>query len=419
MLRSNAALPLPRLILSLAILSITACKKQQGFVMPPPEVTVVTIKPRSAELPVELMGDVQASRSVQVRSQVTGVILERPYVEGSMVTAGEVLFRIDTTQYAANYHSSQAQLADAQARAANAERNIARLRPLLADNAVSRKDVDDAQAELDRSHAAVEAARGQVDRTKKDYDDTIVRAQLAGRAGRAAFVVGSRVTGSADILTTIDALDPVYITFRPSAQQLLAWRRDPAIARALAPGGSARVQLTLADGSVLPRTGKIDFIDPVADSQTGTQAWRATFANADHALVPGQFVRVRLQGLVHANAIFVPQRAVTSAMGRQSVYLVLPNDSTTVRDVITGDVQGSDIEVDSGLAAGDRVIVDGLQKVMPGRKVKPTPLADSGAATPAHPAAPGAAPARPSAAPVRPAPARPSAAPVRPAPAAR
>ncbi len=362
---------------ALPLLLASACKKQQAFTPPPPEVTVLSVKPRSVELPVDLMGGVDASRSVQVRSPVNGVITDRDYTEGGMVQAGDVLFRIDTTQYAADYHSAQAALADAQARAANAERNLNRLRPLLADNAVSRADVDNAQAEFDRSRAAVEAAQGQVQRAKKNYDDTVVRAQLTGRAGRAAFVVGSRVTGSSDILTTIDALDPVYVTFRPSAQQLLAWRRDPATARALAPGGSARVQITLADGSVLPRTGHIDFIDPVADSATGTQAWRATFANPDHALVPGQFVRVRLLGLVHPDAIVIPQRAVTSAMGRQSVYVVMPNDSVGIRDVVTGDQLGGEIEIDSGLVVGDRIVVDGLQKVIPGRKVKPVPLGDS------------------------------------------
>jgi membrane fusion protein (multidrug efflux system) len=374
----------------LPVLALLACKKNAPFVLPPPEVTVVNVKATSAELPVELMGTIEASRSVQVRAQVTGVILERPYTEGAMVEAGAVLFRIDSTQVSAAYRSAQALQADAQARAANAERSVNRLRPLLAENAVARKDVDDAQAEFDRARAAVEAARGQVDRTRKDYDETTVRASLTGRAGRAAFVVGSRVTGSSDVLTTIEALDPVYVTFRPSAQQQLVWRRDPAMSRALAPGGAARIQLMLADGSVVPRTGRIDFVDPVADSTTGTQAWRATFANADHLLVPGSFVRVRILGLVHPNAIFVPQRAVTAAMGRQSVFIVFPNDSVAIRDVLTGDVLGSNIEIESGLVAGDRVIVDGIQKVRPGGKVKPVAAADSAAAhaTPAVPGAP-------------------------------
>jgi membrane fusion protein (multidrug efflux system) len=350
--------------------TLAACKKPQQGAPPPPEVTVVEVQPGSLDLNVELMGAIEASRSVQVRSQVTGVILARPFTEGAMVQPGEVLYRIDSTQYAAAWHSAQAQLADAQARHINAERNVARLRPLLADNAVARRDVDDAEAEQARARAAVENARGAVDRTKKDYDETTVRAQLAGRVGKALMVEGSRVTGSGDLLTTIDALDPVYVTFRPSAQQLLAWRRDPASARALAPGGAARVELVLADGSKLPRTGRIDFIDPVADRASGTQAWRATFSNADRLLVPGQFVRVRITGLVHANALVIPQRALVEGMGRQSVYVVLPGDSVVMRDVTTGDVVDGRVEIAEGLQAGDRVIVDGIQKVRPGARVR-------------------------------------------------
>ena len=361
----------------LPLIAFAGCKKAAPMMPPPPEVTVVTATPQSVAISVELMGSVEASRSVQVRSQVPGVILDRPYIEGAMVREGDVLFRIDTVQAAAAYRSAQGALADAQARAANAERNVARLRPLLADNAVARKDVDDAEAELARSRAAVETAHGQVDRTKKDMDETTVRAPLAGRAGRAAFVVGSRVTGQQDVLTTIDALDPVYVTFHPSAQQLLAWRRDPASARALAVGGSARIQLVLADGTVLPRTAHIDFIDPVADPASGTQAWRATFPNPDHVLVPGSFVRVRIEGLTHQNAIVVPQRAVSSAMGRQSVFVVMPNDSVVARDIVAGELTPTGLEIDSGVTAGERVIVDGLQKVRPGGKVKPVALADS------------------------------------------
>ncbi len=373
-------------IAALVLVPLAACKKVASFTPPPPEVSIVAVALRPVTLRVELMGGIEASRSVQVRSQVTGVILARPFAEGSMVAPGDVLFRIDSTQYAGTYRSAQARLADAQARAANAERNVNRLRPLLADNAVARRDVDDAEAELTRSRATVEDARGAVDRAKKDYDETTVRAPLAGRVGKALLVEGSRVTGSSDLLTTIDALDPVYVTFRPSAQQLLAWRRDPASARALQPGGAARIELVLADGSTLPRTGRIDFIDPVADRASGTQAWRATFSNADHLLVPGQFVRVRILGLVHPDAIVVPQRAVTEAIGRQSVYVVVSGDSVALRDVTTGDVIDGNVEIEQGLHAGDHVIVDGMQKVRPGAKVRPVLLADSSAA----PAVPGA-----------------------------
>ncbi|MFI5279680.1 MAG: efflux RND transporter periplasmic adaptor subunit [Gemmatimonadales bacterium] len=366
-----------------------ACKKPQPFAMPPAEVAVVQVTPRAVPELVEFMGSVEASRSVQVRSQVTGVILDRPYVEGSVVRAGEVLFRIDSTQYAAAYRSAQARLADATARASNAERNVNRLRPLLADSAVARRDVDDAEAELTRARATVEDAAGAVDRARKDYDETTVRAQLAGRAGKANFVVGSRVTGSNDILTTIDALDPVYVTFHPSAQQAFAWKKDPHVSAEVAPFGPVRVEVTMPDGSTLPRTGRITYVDPVVDPTTGTQAFRATFDNAEHLLVPGQFVRVRLNGIVRENAIVIPQRAVQQMLGHQSVMVVAANDSAFARDVEVDETLEGEVVVTHGLSAGERVIVDGLQKVRPGAKVHAVPLAaSSGAAAGTSPPAP-------------------------------
>lgn len=362
-----------------------ACKKPTGGAPPPPEVVIVVATPRQVSEPADFMGTLEASRSVAVRSQVTGVIIERPYTEGGVVEMGDVLFRIDTTTYAAAYRSAQARLADVQARAANAERNLARLRPLLADNAVARRDVDDAEAESQRARAAVDEARGAMDRARKDYDEATVRAPLHGRVGRAAFVVGSRVTGPNDLLTTIEAVDPVYVTFRPSAQQQLAWKRDARMARLMTPGGGARVQVTLTDGSVLARTGRIDFVDPVADPETGTQAFRATFTNVDHTLVPGQFVRVRLLGLVRDSAITVPQRAVQETLGRPFVWIVLPGDSVAQREVVTGTLFDGQILIESGLHAGDRVIVDGVQKIGPGRPVRPVVAASDSAAGGARP----------------------------------
>ena len=375
--------PLPHRVVLLATLAVTtlaACKKSgppQAF--PPAEVTVAIATPHNVETRPEFVGSAEASRSVQVRSQVTGVITARPYVEGSFVEQGAVLFRIDSVPYAAAYQSARASLADAEARFNNAQRNVERLRPLLADNAVARRDVDDADAELARARAAVDAAHGAVDRTKKDLDDTTVRAQLSGRAGRANFVEGARVTGSADLLTTIDAIDPAYVTFRPSVQQQMVWRSDPAVRAAVVPGGAARVRVTLPDGTTLPRTGKIDFVDPVVDPATGTQALRATFSNADRLLVPGQFVRVTLEGIVRTGAITIPQRAIQQTLNRQFVWVV-DGDSVISRDITTGDIQAGQVLVEQGLSAGDKVIVDGIQKVGPGRKVHATPLPDSATA---------------------------------------
>src|SRR5439155_21808345 len=211
----------------------------------------------------------------------------------------------------------------------------------------------------------------------KNLDDTAVRAELAGRVGRAMIERGQRVKGSDDVLTTIDVLDPIYVSFWPSAQQQLAWRRNPEGAKALAVGGSVKVQAVLPDGSTYAPLGRIGFIDPVVDQATGTQRYRAEFPNPDRLLLPGQFARVRLLGLRRENAILVPQRAVLLAMGRQSVYVVGVGDTVKVRDVSASSWTGGDWLIDQGLAAGDRVIVDGVQKIGPGLKVHPVPAADS------------------------------------------
>lgn len=379
-----ASLPGLSLLLVAAVsLGGATCSKPAPPVFPPTEVAYVPVVPRTVAQDFEFVGAVAASRSVQVRAQVEGVITARPFTEGAMVRAGEVLYRIDPTSYDAAYRGARARLAEAEARFANAERNEARLKPLLADNAVALQDVDNAEAELAQAKAAVEDARAAVDQSKKNLDDTTVRAEIGGRVGRAMLELGSRVTGSGDVLTTIDVLDPIYVTFEPAAQQLLAWKRDPAAARLVAAGSPLKVKVTLPDGIELPRAGRLSYIDPVLDAETGTQQFRAEFSNADHLLVPGQFVRAHLTGLERKDALVIPQRAVLQQMGRQLVYVVAPGDTVQTREVKATAWSGDQWLIESGLAAGDRVIVDGLQKVGPGRVVHPVALADSGkSATP-------------------------------------
>ncbi len=323
---------------------------------PPPEVAVLTVSPETVSARYEYVGQAQASRSVEVRSQVTGVIVARPYVEGTDVAAGTLLFQIDPTTYQAAYRSADARLA-------NAERNLSRLKPLLAARAVAQKDVDDAQQALDQAQAAV-------DQTKKDYDDTFVRAQISGRAGRALLELGARVTGPGDLLTTVEQVDPVYVNFSPSDQDLLQWRRDIAAGRLLMPRGALTVQVTLADGSVFPGSGELNFADLALQPMTGTQQLRAQLRNPQHVLLPGQFVRVRLLGLKRPDAILVPQRAVQQGLGGAFVYVV--NDSSTVvaRNVTAAAWDGGSWLIDEGLRRGERVIVDGVQKAAPGQPVK-------------------------------------------------
>src|SRR5436853_5645378 len=207
---------------------------------PAPEVSVLTVVPETVAARYEYVGQAAASRSVEVRSQVTGVIVARPYAEGTDVAKGTLLFRIDPTTYEAAYRSAQARLA-------NADRNLARLKSLLASRAIAQKDVDDAQQAFDQAQATA-------DQTKKDYEDTFVRAEISGRAGRALLELGARVTGPSDLLTTVEQVDPVYVNFSPSDQDVLRWRRDIATRRLLVPSRVLAVQVTLAAGSGLPGT---------------------------------------------------------------------------------------------------------------------------------------------------------------------
>jgi membrane fusion protein (multidrug efflux system) len=354
---------------------LTGCGKRdaaRGF--PLSEVAVVTVAPRTVQESFEFPGQVEPYRRVEVRARVEGIIEARPFTEGAIVRPGELLYRLDKVRYEAAYRA-------AQARFQNARQTYERLEPLLAQRAVAQQDVDNARTELTAAQAAL-------DQAKKDFDDTDVRAEIAGRVGRTNLEVGARVTGPADLLTTIDRLDPVYVTFQPSSQQLLEWRENPRWRDLIVPGSRLTVQVVLPDGSVLPRTGRLDFVAPSLDAATGTQEFRATFQNADRLLMPGQFVRVRLAGFAQDSAIAVPQRAVQTGLGRQFVYVVGAGDTVHVRDVETGRWTGDQWIIDRGLAAGDRVIVDGFQKVGPGLPVKPVPLADSAAAGAPAPGAP-------------------------------
>ncbi|HYM25019.1 MAG TPA: efflux RND transporter periplasmic adaptor subunit [Vicinamibacterales bacterium] len=341
--------------------SAAPASQQQG--PPPPQVGVVTVSPTTIAEPYELGAQVQPYRRVEVRSRVEGIIIERPFTEGAVVSTGQVLYKIDPTKYDAAYRSAIARLD-------NAKRTVARLEPLVPKHAVAQQDVDNAHSELEASQAAADAA-------KKDLDDCVIRAEIGGQVGRARLELGARVSGSGDLLTTIDELDPVYVTFHPSSQQLATWERDPRGGALIRAGSSLAVRVVLPDSSLLPRSGRLDFVSPSLDSASGTEEFRAKFANGDRRLLPGQFVRVRLEGFMRQSALAVPQRAVMQGLGRQFVYIVGNGDSVVARDVQPGPWSGGLWIIDRGLSAGDRGIVEGTQKVAPGRVVKPVPLADS------------------------------------------
>jgi membrane fusion protein (multidrug efflux system) len=357
---------------------LSGCQTKPAPPAPPvTEVTVVTVAAHPVEELIEFLGEVEARRTVRVRPQVAGVITSRPFREGTEVRPGDVLYRINATIYEAEHRGARARLAEAEAELANTVSTAGRLRPLLAENAVARQDVDNAETAVKRAVASVNEARAAVDQAHKSLDETIVRAEIGGRVGLAALDVGTRVAGPGDVLTTIDVVNPIFVSFRPSAQQQFAWKRDPALRRAIAPGGSARVEAILPDDTPFPIAGRIGFIDPVVDPQTGTQQYRAEFANPDRMLLPGQFVRVRLRGLTRNDAIVVPLRAVLQRMGRQTVYVVDAANKVAAREVKGTSWSNAEWLIEQGLTTGERVVVDGVQKIAPGAVVRATPLRPS------------------------------------------
>jgi membrane fusion protein (multidrug efflux system) len=355
----------------IAALLIGCGKKPGPGAPPPPEVTVLTVQRQTIPGQYEWVAQAAASKSVQVRAQVSGVIVQRPYVEGTDVPKGKVLFRIDPRTYEASYESAKARLAEAEARFTNAERTLNRLKALVQQQAVSQEDVDNAQGAYDQARAGVLDAKAAIDAAKKNYDDTFVRAEVSGRAGRALMEVGALTSGPAEQLTTVDQVDPIYVYFNPSDQDVLQWRRDIASKRLVLPGGVLDAQVTLADGSVFGQTGKLNFIALTLQPTTGALQLRAEFPNPQHTLLPGQFVRVRLLGLKRSDAILVPQRAVQQGLTGPFVYVLGDSNRVSARTVGATNWQGTQWIIDDGLKSGDKVIVDGTQKIVPGRPVRP------------------------------------------------
>jgi membrane fusion protein, multidrug efflux system len=360
---------------------------------PPTGVTVITVTPQTIPARYRYQGVATASKHVPVRSNVSGVIVERPFTEGTDVQKGAVLFKIDTTIYAAALQNALGTLGDSKAKLDNAQRNLERLKGLVAEHAIAQKDYDDAEQAYKQAEADVAANQGLVDQARKNYNDTKVRAEITGRVGLAYLVLGARVTGPGDTLTSVDQIDPLYVTFNPPQEDILAWRRAIAEKRLVFPSGKLRIRAILADGTVNPQDGTLSFADVQILPQTGTQTLRATFANAGHVLLPGQFVKVELLDLKREGAILIPQRAVQQGLTGAYVFTLGDSNKVGIRPVQASAWAGSQWVIDQGLKAGDRVVVDGTQKIFPGAKVNPAAYnstADSTIVPPAQdvPAAP-------------------------------
>jgi membrane fusion protein (multidrug efflux system) len=355
---------------------------------PPPEVTAVQVEAKNAPVNYEFVGQTEGSRSVEVRARVTGILLTRNYTEGSHVRAGQSLFSIDPAPFKAALARAEAELAGAEARHAQAQRDATRLKPLYEAKAVSQKDYDDAYAAEQIAAADVKSAQTKLTDARLNLDYTRVEAPIGGMASRSLKSEGSLVSGPDVLLTTVTQTDPIYVNFGIADDAQMKLKREVAAGRLQLPtDGKFAVAVLLADGSVYARTGTLGFTDVRVNTTTASSDARATLPNPDGALQPGQFVRVRLGGAVRQAAIAVPQRAVLEGPKGKFVYVVNAESKAEPRPVEVGDWADDAWFINSGLKAGERVIVDGVMKIGPGAPVRvaaaETPAPKQGQAAPA------------------------------------
>jgi membrane fusion protein (multidrug efflux system) len=385
----------------LVLSALAGCSKKttdaqaQGG-MPPPEVAVVTVAPERLAITSELPGRIEATRIAQVRARVPGIVLKRVYREGSDVKVGAVLFRIDPAPFEAAYRSAEAALAKAEANLTQANLKAQRYKPLVETNAISKQEYDDTLAAQKQAAADVASAKAARETAHLNLRYATVTAPISGRIGRAQVTEGALVgQDEATPLATIQQIDPIYVNLTQSSSEFLKLQQAMASGRLKSTGkDSARVTLVTDDGRVYPHSGKLLFSDLTVDENTGAITLRAEFPNPDRFLLPGMYARARLEQAIDEQAITVPQQAVIRTPEGTSVMLVGADGKVVSQPVQTGNAQGSQWIVSTGLKTGDRVIVEGLQKARPGAPVKAVPWKKPVTGDSANPPAAAPAPAK-------------------------
>jgi len=354
---------------------------------PPPEVGVVTVAPGEVGLINELPGRLEASRVAQVRARAAGILQKRLFAEGSDVRAGQPLFQIDAAPYAAAHESAQASLARSQANLSQASALAERYKPLVEANAISKQDYANAVAAQKSAEADVAVGRAAVQTARINLDYASVVAPISGRIGRALVTEGALVgQGEATQLAVIQQIDPMYVNFTQPAADVLKMRQafDAGRLKRAVGGNAASVRLVLEDGTEYPRTGRLLFSDLSVDPASGQITLRAEVPNPGALLLPGLYVRVRLEQAQASNAVLLPQQAVTRTSQGDTVMVVGADGKPASRPIRIGNAQGGQWVVLDGLKAGEQVVVDGFQKMRPNAPVKPVPWRPAGAA-PAQP----------------------------------
>ncbi len=340
---------------------------------PPPEVAVIEVHPVEVPLPVEFAGRVAGFREVEARSRVGGPILKREYREGDRVSEGQVLFRIDPATYEVERARAEAQLAQAQAQATQAEQNFTRVQQLATREVSSRQQLDEARAQRDLARAAVKFAEAAVNAAKLNISYTIITAPVTGVTSLDSPPEGTLVIAQETVLTLITQLDPAYVDFSFTDAQYKAFRELNQRRRQPIKPKDLTVELHYDDGTVYPLTGRIEIAAKTVAPDTGTIEVRAIFPNADGAILPGQFVRVAVEGITLPDAIVVPERAIAQGPQSPLVFVVNAAAQAEARNVRLGPQVASGYVIEEGLHPGERVVVDGIIRLRPGASVRTVP----------------------------------------------
>jgi len=386
--------PFTTIATTLLMLSIVAGCGDKGAATPaaggpPPEVSVITITPERITVTSELPGRLEATRTAQVRARVPGIVLKRSFQEGSEVKAGDVLFQIDPASFQAAYNSATALHAKAEANLAQATLKVERYKPLIETNAISKQEFDDALTAQKQTTADLAAAKATQENARLNLSYATVTAPISGQIGRALVTEGALVgQGEATPLAMIQQLDPIYVNLSQSSADAMRLRR--AITSGQLKGASQeqyKITLITEDGRTHPQTGKLLFSDMTVEESSGSIMMRASFPNPDRSLLPGMYVRARLDQAVNEQAITVPQQAVIRNASGAVVMLVGADGKVTPTPVVADSAQDGKWVISKGLKAGDVIIVEGFQKAKPGTTVKPMPWqpasSDSKKTTPA------------------------------------
>jgi membrane fusion protein, multidrug efflux system len=358
-----------------AAVFLAACGQKQSAPPPQtPEVGVITVQPTTVPVIADLPGRTSAFLNAQVRARVDGIVLRREFTEGDDVKQGQRLYKIDPAPYIAALNNAKASLAKAQANVASQNALTGRYKVLVAANAVSKQDYDNAVAAQGQAVADVAAGKAAVDTAQINLGYTDVVSPISGRTGLSQVTPGAYVQASAaTLLTTVQQLDPIYVDLTQSSVDGLKLRRQIQEGRLQTEGiHAAKVSLVLEDGRTYSEQGKLQFSDVSVDQSTGSVTVRAIFQNKDRVLLPGMFVRARIQEGVNDHALVVPQIGVThDQKGQPTALVVGKDDKVELRQLVTSGTFGQSWVVDSGLNPGDRVIVNGVEKAKPGMQVKP------------------------------------------------